>query len=52
MAQITNGSTAPNFILDDLNGNEHKLYNYLDQGKYVILDFLQFGVHHVVKHIY
>ena len=39
MAQITNGSTAPNFILDDLNGNEHKLYNYLDQGKYVILDF-------------
>ena len=38
-AQIPSGSIAPNFILTDLNGNEHKLYDYLDQGKSVILDF-------------
>jgi len=39
MAQMPNGSTAPNFRLTDLNGNEHKLYDYLDQGKSVLLDF-------------
>ena len=39
MAQIPNGSIAPNFRLTDLNGNEHKLYDYLDQGKSVLLDF-------------
>ena len=38
-AQIPNVSIAPNFILTDINGNEHKLYNYLDQGKSVLLDF-------------
>lgn len=30
---------APNFTLRDLNGNWHTLYNYLDQGKTVFLDF-------------
>ena len=39
MAQMPNGSTAPNVRLTDLNGNEHKLYDYLDQGKSVLLDF-------------
>ena len=39
MAQIPIGSMAPNFRLTDLNGNEHKLYDYLDQGKSVLLDF-------------
>ena len=34
-----NGSLCSNFRLTDLNGNEHKLYDYLDQGKSVLLDF-------------
>ncbi|PDH49416.1 MAG: hypothetical protein CND86_00265 [Bacteroidetes bacterium MED-G21] len=38
-AQIPNGSIAPNFTLTDLNGNQHNLYDYLDQGKSVLLDF-------------
>ena len=31
--------TAPNLIVTDLNGTTHNLYNYLDEGKTVILDF-------------
>ncbi|MBK8443910.1 MAG: redoxin domain-containing protein [Sphingobacteriales bacterium] len=38
-AQLADGSTAPNFTLTDLNGNTHQLYDYLNQGKSVILDF-------------
>lgn len=30
---------APNFTLRDLNGNWHTLYDYLDQGKTVFIDF-------------
>ena len=30
---------APNFSLEDIEGNTHELYNYLDDGKIVILDF-------------
>lgn len=30
---------APNFTLTDVNGNTHNLYNYLSQGKIVLLDF-------------
>ena len=30
---------APNFILEDINGVPDTLYNYLDEGKYVVLDF-------------
>jgi cytochrome oxidase Cu insertion factor (SCO1/SenC/PrrC family) len=37
--QLTSGSTAPNFTLTDINGNQHELYAYLDQGKTVYLDF-------------
>lgn len=37
--QLQNGSTAPNFTLTDINGNQHELYDYLDQGKTVYLDF-------------
>ena len=31
--------TAPNLIVTDLEGTTHNLYNYLDAGKTVILDF-------------
>ncbi|MEI7594880.1 MAG: T9SS type A sorting domain-containing protein [Bacteroidota bacterium] len=37
-AQLTNGSIAPNWTLTDLNGNVHTLYDYLDQGKSVVID--------------
>jgi hypothetical protein len=37
-AQLTAGSIAPNFTFTDINGTEHTLYDYLDEGKTVILD--------------
>ncbi|TNE52782.1 MAG: redoxin domain-containing protein [Bacteroidetes bacterium] len=42
-AQLANGSIAPDFSVYDLNGNTHRLYDYLDQGKTVYIDF--FGTH-------
>jgi thiol-disulfide isomerase/thioredoxin len=38
-AQLPNGSTAPDFTLTDINGNTFHLYEYLDQGKTVYIDF-------------
>jgi len=38
-AQLPNGSIAPDFTLTDINGTTHNLYNYLDQGYYVMIDF-------------
>lgn len=38
-AQLPNGSTAPNFILTDIDGTTHDLYSYLDAGKTVYIDF-------------
>ncbi len=38
-AQLANNTVAPDFTLTDINGNEHNLYSYLDDGKSVILDF-------------
>ncbi|HIG32437.1 MAG TPA: T9SS type A sorting domain-containing protein, partial [Flavobacteriales bacterium] len=38
-AQLPNGSIAPDFTLVDLNGVTHTLYDYLDDGKTVFLDF-------------
>lgn len=38
IAQLPNGSTAPNFTTTDLNGVQHNLYEYLDAGKTVLLD--------------
>jgi thiol-disulfide isomerase/thioredoxin len=38
-AQLPDGSIAPNWTLKDINGNTHTLYNYLNQGKRVIIDF-------------
>lgn len=36
--QIENGQTAPNFTITDLDGAQHTLYDYLDDGKIVVLD--------------
>ena len=30
---------APNFVVTDILGETHELYDYLDQGKYVVVDF-------------
>lgn len=30
---------APDFTAKDINGNTHNLYTYLNQQKYVLLDF-------------
>ncbi len=38
-AQLPDGSLAPNFIATDINGNQHELYEYLEQGHTVVLDF-------------
>ncbi len=38
-AQLDGSGIAPNFSLTDVEGNEHDLYSYLDQGKVVVLDF-------------
>jgi hypothetical protein len=38
-SQLVNGATAPNFTLVDIDGNTHTLYDYLDAGKTVVLDF-------------
>lgn len=38
-AQLSNGSIAPDFAITDLEGNTHQLYDILDEGKVVILDF-------------
>lgn len=39
VAQLPNGSTAPDWTLTDINGTEWNLYSILDQGKTVIIDF-------------
>lgn len=38
-AQLADGSIAPDFTLNDINGYTHNLYNYLNQGKTVFIDF-------------
>lgn len=37
-AALPPGSPAPNFTITDINGNTHTLYDYLDQGKAVIMN--------------
>ncbi len=36
-AQLTEGDVAPNFTYNDINGNSHTLYDYLDQGYSVFI---------------
>ncbi len=38
-AALPDGSTAPNWTLTDLDGTSHTLYDILDEGKMVVLDF-------------
>jgi thiol-disulfide isomerase/thioredoxin len=38
-AQLPNGSIAPDFTATDIDGVEHNLYDLLDEGKKVIIDF-------------
>ena len=38
-AQLPNGSIAPDFTATDIDGVEHNLYELLDEGKKVIVDF-------------
>lgn len=38
-AQLPDGSVAPNFTVQDISGKEHNLYDLLDSGKIVILEF-------------
>jgi thiol-disulfide isomerase/thioredoxin len=38
-AQLPNGSIAPDFTLTDRDGNEHRLYDYLNEGKVVFVEF-------------
>ena len=38
-AQLPDGSAAPDWTATDINGVEHNLQSYLDQGMTVILDF-------------
>ncbi|HNP49597.1 MAG TPA: TlpA disulfide reductase family protein, partial [Bacteroidia bacterium] len=37
-AQLSDGSIAPDFTATDINGNTYHLYDYLDQGKTVVID--------------
>lgn len=37
--QLDGGGIAPDFTLTDIDGASHTLYDYLDQGKVVVLDF-------------
>lgn len=39
MAQIANGSLAPNFTAVDLNGNSYTLHDILGSGRGVVIDF-------------
>jgi hypothetical protein len=38
MAQLADGTVAPNFTLTDMNGKKHDLYGYLNAGKSVVID--------------
>jgi len=38
-AQLANGAVAPDWTLKDINGVSYHLYDYLNAGKTVILDF-------------
>jgi hypothetical protein len=39
LSQLSNGSIAPDFTATDINGVEYNLYDLLDEGNTVILDF-------------
>lgn len=59
-AQNENGSLAPDFTLTDIEGNEYNLYDILDDGKMVVIDFMttwcspcwNFHESHILRTIY
>ena len=59
-AQLPNGSIAPDFTVVDIDGTSHRLYDYLDAGQTVFLDFSAiwcppcFSYHesHALKNVY
>ena len=38
-ANINAQEVAPDFEVTDIHGNTHRLYDYLCEGKYVVVDF-------------
>ena len=42
------GKPAPDFTLQDVSGNKHELSDY--KGKYVVLEWVNFGCPFVKKH--
>lgn len=38
-AQLPDGATAPDFTIMDINGTSHNLYDVLESGKSVVIDF-------------
>ena len=38
-SQLPDGTIAPDFTLVDINGTTHHLYDYLDSGKTVFIEF-------------
>ncbi len=47
-AQVPVGEQAPNFTLPDTDGEQHSLSDF--EGKYVVLEWLNFGCPYVGKH--
>ncbi|MFO7863643.1 MAG: T9SS type A sorting domain-containing protein [Salinivirgaceae bacterium] len=43
-SQLPDGSIAPNFTAQDIHGNWHTLYDYLDEGKTVIINIISTAV--------
>lgn len=41
-SSIANGATCPDITIVDTKGNNHNLYNYCNQGKYVLIDFFAY----------
>ncbi len=39
LASVIFAQTAKDFTINDVDGNEHHLYSYLEDGKWVLLDF-------------
>lgn len=42
VSQNVNAQSAMDFTMEDLDGNSHNLYSYLEEGKSVVIDFFQY----------
>ena len=47
---LLNGTGLRLFTVTDLNGSPHNLYDYLDSGYVVVLDFLSITCGHCIMH--